>query len=93
MEVTPIQRKELNGSISHVLWRCSKPVSYKDKDNNPQTADHVITSASTQYGVYETYVFPANSNMEILDFMELPGSEQGILDHDHVIKAFCEAHK
>ena len=83
--------------IDHVLWSLDTPVPYTKSTFQPDTqtyketkevAHYVITSASTQ-DVFETYIFPANEEGKILDFMELPGSEQRILDHDHVIASFC----
>lgn len=86
----------IDHQIDQVTWSLDTPITFTkytwngtDYDQSVLETDHVVTSASTN-GVYETYIFPADSTGKILSFGELPGSKQGILDHDHVIAAFCE---
>lgn len=48
---------------------------------------YVRSSASHHIpGIRETYLFGCDANGKILDYMELPGSTQGILDPDQAIR-------
>jgi hypothetical protein len=48
--------------------------------------DHVIVSAIVaDYTGPETYIFPAKADGEALDYIELPGSYRGGLDHESAL--------
>lgn len=71
------------------LFRLSEPVGY-DRDCDTweftKRTEFVVVSAAIVFGGPETYIFPANEDGEILNWAELGGSEQGILDHWEVLR-------
>lgn len=53
--------------------------------------DHVVVSAIAEAfdtGLPETYIFPADEEGDFLSWAELPGSVQGVFDHDVAIERF-----
>lgn len=69
------------------LWKVSPPVKYHGGET-----EFVVTSAATaMMSGPETYIFPADESGKILDFLELPGSYRGGLDHDEAIRGLCES--
>jgi hypothetical protein len=64
------------------LWKLSEPVSYEEG----KTTDRVITSAtSVMFTGAETYIFPANAGGVVIDWLEMPGSFRGALNHEAAI--------
>lgn len=51
---------------------------------------YVVTSASCVFGA-ETYVFHADLQGEITDYLELPGSYQGGLNHVRAIQGYVDS--
>ena len=44
--------------------------------------EYVVVSAATVFGRDETYTFGSNENGEVQDWLELPGSVNGVCDHE-----------
>ena len=68
------------------LYRLSDPMAWEkwtsDDGVSKNEANHVIVSAVVAlYSGPETYIFPADSDGNCLDFGELTGSFRGSLDH------------
>ena len=71
------------------LYRLSEPVKFRqwtDDAEEVKTADYVVASAVVAFGVPETYLFPADENGVVLDWLELEGSFRGDLDHERAIR-------
>ncbi|QOI66975.1 hypothetical protein SEA_GARDENSTATE_63 [Microbacterium phage GardenState] len=47
---------------------------------------HVVVSGVFAYSGPETYIFPADEEGNVLDWMELPGSFQGDIDHERALR-------
>lgn len=79
------------------LWRLSEPSHYLgdspdgDWDNRPQIPfTYVVTSICDPYmaalqGCPECYIFPADADGNILNWLELPGSQKETTDHHLVL--------
>lgn len=73
------------------LYKLSEPVEYTTlnyESRKYETLDtsHVIVSAvNALYTGPETYIFPANENGKLIDWMELPGSFRGDQDHHRAL--------
>jgi hypothetical protein len=65
---------------SQKLWRVDTPDGQR----------FVITSAACVMGRPETYVFPANEDGAVTNWLEADGSFAGDLDHDRAIAGYCE---
>lgn len=65
------------------LYRVDPPMSYGD---NQQTKYVVVSAVNVMFSGPETYIFPANSNAKILNWLELPGSFRGGLDHTRALE-------
>jgi hypothetical protein len=64
------------------LYRVDPPMAYEDG-----TTEYVIVSAVVAlYSGPETYIFPANESGEVIDWLELPGSFKGGMDHDEALR-------
>lgn len=64
------------------LYKVDPPMTYDDKKTN-----YVVVSATTAvFSGPETYIFPANQHGEILNWLELPGSFRGGLDHTSALE-------
>ena len=48
----------------------------------PKSYKYVIVSAVVAYSGPETYIFPANAKGEVTDWVEMPGSYRGGLNHE-----------
>lgn len=71
---------DFNGEA--VLYRVSPPLAY-DWEERGRDFEFVVSSAifaAFDTGRPETFLFPADENGEILDWMELPGSTGGVAD-------------
>lgn len=66
------------------LYRVEPPVEFEDRDGTTKLTDHVVVSATAVLRP-ETYIFPASSAGKVLDWLELEGSFQGGLDHEHAL--------
>jgi hypothetical protein len=64
------------------LYRVDPPMAYEDG-----TTEYVIVSAViAPYSGPETYIFPATESGEVIDWLELPGSFKGGMDHDEALR-------
>ena len=69
------------------LWKVDPPVKY----DGGETSFVVTSAASVMFSGPETYIFPADEDGKILDFLELPGSFRGGLDHQEAIDGLCSS--
>lgn len=77
-------KDRLPGSNGHAaLYRLSEPLIPESMDENViDVYEYVVVSAvNVPYSGPETYIFAADSDGNIIDFAELPGSFRGALDH------------
>lgn len=63
------------------LYRLDPPCVYPEDWGNGETCEYVVVSATTVLGVPETYIFGADENGKVTQWLELPGSFKGALDH------------
>lgn len=70
------------------LFKLDPPLPYKEWMSEPKQrlAEYVIVSAVEVGGEPETYIFPADTEGQVLDWAELAGSFQGDLDHTRALK-------
>ena len=47
--------------------------------------DYVVVSAVVDHFCYETYIFGSDENGEVLDMIELPGSQRGVYSHEKAL--------
>ncbi|MEN4917541.1 hypothetical protein ABE485_02630 [Achromobacter spanius] len=76
MNVARLVKDNLEGFNGHAsLYRC-----------DPPHAGHefVVASTTTAYGLMETYLFPADSDGQIKDWLEMDGSMKETTSHDDV---------
>lgn len=81
--------KDLEGFTGTAkLWKVEPFVEYEWSEDLGRmlATDHVVTSATRSLGEPETYAFPATPEGEVLDWGELPGSINGVMDHFYVIE-------
>ena len=56
-------------------------------DNALETHEYIVVSATiVMYSGPETYIFPANADGEVVDWLELPGSFKGALDIEQALR-------
>ena len=68
------------------LYQVEPPIEY-GYDEHKATSEFVIVSAvSAMFSGPETYIFPAGTDGEILDWGELPGSFKGSFDHEEALR-------
>ena len=95
-EATLVRDLPFNGVAEQKLWKVTPAVKYShyDDDSNQTLVEtsYVVTSATVAiFSGPETYIFPANENSDILDWMELSGSYRGGLDHDKAINGLADS--
>lgn len=86
--------RELKSFRGHaVLFKLEPPyvgvAVYKASTEQPKTISHVVVSCVVAFGFGgcpETYIFPANSEGEVLDWGELEGSFRGEFDMERALK-------
>lgn len=61
------------------LFRLASP--YKWRADKPHTFYVVVSKADVPYSGWETYIFPADVEGNVLDWGELPGSARGNVSH------------
>jgi hypothetical protein len=47
--------------------------------------NYVVVSSATILGEDETYIFGADENGEVIDWIELSGSQRGVYNHETVL--------
>ena len=54
--------------------------------------DHpfIVVSAVCSTFAHETYIFPADQDGNVTDWLELPGSLRGAMDHDRALQGYRE---
>jgi len=73
------------------LWKVSPPAKYgydyETGEYGRGQSDYVVTSKQNViYSGWETYIFPANSAGQIINFIELEGSQKGYVSHETALK-------
>lgn len=63
------------------LYRCEPALLTYDGDS----VEYVISSAVDNAFATETYLFPANPDGDVVDWMEMPGSRRGVVDPEYVL--------
>lgn len=63
------------------LYELSEPLKPYAIDENDSEYNYVVVSAAIAYGGPETYIFGADENGNVLDWLELPGSSRGVYCH------------
>ena len=69
------------------LYKLSEPVRYTTRPGNEHYTDHVYVSSLDSLRMRECYIFPADEDGKVLDWLELEGSMKGVLSHEHVLDA------
>jgi hypothetical protein len=64
------------------LYHVDPPIKNYDDREFP----YVVVSAADAFGYPETYIFGADEDGEVLDWVELPGSFKGALDHERALE-------
>jgi hypothetical protein len=79
-----VKIKVLSGFTGHaVLYRCIPPIS----DYDGGVHQHIVVSAVVvPYAGAETYIFPSDSNGNVVSYSELNGSYRGGLDHKQALE-------
>ena len=74
--------KELDGWTGEArLYKVTPPTKYDELEEG-ETTDFVVVSATfAAFSGSETYIFPSDSEGNVLDWGELPGSFRG--EHNH----------
>lgn len=66
------------------LYHLSEPIAFGF--DGSATSDYVVVSAvHMMCSDPETYIFPADETGEILNFLELPGSFRGEMNHEEAL--------
>ena len=68
------------------LYELSEPLKPYAIDENDSEYNYVVVSAVVAYSGPETYIFGADENGNILNWLELPGSTRGIYCHEIALK-------
>jgi len=71
-------------TATQVLWKVHPAVRY-GYDWDGETFYVVTSAVLVPFSGAETYIFPCSEVGEILDWMEMPGSFKGGLDHETAI--------
>ncbi|MEK9810294.1 MAG: hypothetical protein VW362_07580, partial [Candidatus Nanopelagicales bacterium] len=92
-KIGPVNQGRCTGT--QVLWELDQ--DYTWENYNPglseidRTTRYVVTSATVApFSGPETYIFPSDSEGNIVNFGELPGSFMGGLDHQEAIDGLCK---
>jgi hypothetical protein len=68
------------------VYRLEPPYTYVDFDGEETVYEYVIVSAVVAtYSGPETYIFPANKDGSVIDWIELDGSFRGGLSHNDAL--------
>jgi len=92
MKTAKLIKEKLDDFIGHAnLYKLSHSIKYdkpwNEIDPPAKKTKYVIVSAvSAMITGPETYIFPANSKGEIIDWGELDGSFKGGLDHSKALQ-------
>jgi hypothetical protein len=74
-----------SGAIQ-ALYRLDPPLSRASYDDDIiDVIEYVVVSAVAVLGQPETFIFPADGNGDVLDWLELPGSYRGGYDHEEAL--------
>lgn len=74
------------------LYKLDQPYKMIDPIDAKEVDVHYIVVSATMAFMSgpETYIFAADAAADILDWLELPGSYRGGLDHDEALEGFLE---
>ena len=80
-------RNNLYNYTGHAaLYKCEPPMVKKswDKEEPDTLFEYVVCSTASTFGV-ETYIFGANAEGAVVDWLDLPGSEKLTMSHSRVL--------
>jgi hypothetical protein len=76
--------------VTHAYFIYRSPwfttMNYVTKQYQGSTNYVVISAVNAMFSGPETYIFPASSNGEVIDWCELDGSYKGGLDHVQALR-------
>lgn len=80
--------KQLDGFTGDArLYKLTPPLEYEVYGDDAKSTEYVVASATNvMFSGPETYLFAASPDGEILDWLELPGSFRGGLDHERALR-------
>lgn len=85
MKTAKLVKDNLDGFKGHAaLYKLSTPVNIHD---GKKTTYVVCSTVDATFTGWETYIFPANKKGEVLDWLELDGSQRGTTSHIEVLNA------
>lgn len=68
------------------LYRCDPPFRAEGWGDAPASHEYVVVSAAVvPFSGPETYIFPADAEGNVTDYLELDGSYRGALDHERAL--------
>ena len=88
MSITVTYIRTLTGFVSEArLYKLSEPIIVNwNVDKDGVATNYVIVSAvNVPYSGPETYIFPADNDGDVIDWLEMEGSFKGSLDHEAAI--------
>ncbi len=70
-----------------ILYKLSEETRYTHPVDGPRATLYVVVSSVTTRGtgIPETYMFPTNSEGDVITFLEMAGSEKNTLSHEKVL--------
>lgn len=84
MKTAKLTKDNLENFTGHAaLYELSDKVKY---DDDKETRYVICSTANAMFSDIETYIFPADKDGKILDWVELDGSERGTSSHKTVLK-------
>ena len=83
MKTAKLIKDNLEGFVGHAaLYKLSNKVTY---DDDKTTRFVVCSTANVMFTGMETYMFPADKLGKVLDWLELEGSQRGVVSHEDVL--------
>ena len=69
------------------LWKLDNPYVF-EVHGETRSTEYIVSSAINSIYACETYIFPASEDGLVDWWTDLPGSQQGVGDHEAVIRDF-----
>ena len=63
-----------------------RPYTFAEEPEADPTDYVIVSAANVPFSGPETYIFPADENGEVIDWVELGGSFRGALDHEQALR-------
>ena len=84
MTITATKVGDLKGFRGHAaLYRLSVPVT---DAHGAKTSHVVVSAAEVPFSGPETYIFPADADGKVTNWLEMDGSFKGALDHERALR-------